>query len=92
MEHHWVKSDTIIFIRTVYQIRFKFGNGQVNLARRQGMAVTTETKYGAGGNTQVPAFSKKNTSFLFQKGTSLNTAKLEQETEELSHKKVNITQ
>ena len=26
---------------------------QVNLARRQGMAVTTETKYGAGGNTQV---------------------------------------
>ena len=26
---------------------------QVNLARRQGVAVTTETKYGAGGNTQV---------------------------------------
>ena len=26
---------------------------QVNLARRQGVAVSTETKYGAGGNTQV---------------------------------------
>jgi len=49
---------------------------QVNLARRQGVAVSTETKYGAGGNTQ--------------KGTSLNTAKLDQETEELSHKKVNF--
>ena len=32
---------------------------QVNLARRQGQTVTTESKYGAGGNTQ--------------KGTSLNT-------------------
>jgi putative transcription factor len=49
---------------------------QVNLARRQGVAVSTETKYGAGGNTQ--------------KGTSLNTAKLDQETEELSHKKVDM--
>jgi putative transcription factor len=48
----------------------------VNLARRQGVAVTTESKYGAGGNTQ--------------KGTSLNTAKLDQETEELSHKKVDL--
>ena len=28
-------------------------NSQVNLARRQGVAVSTETKYGAGGNTQV---------------------------------------
>jgi len=40
------------------------------------MAVSTETKYGAGGNTQ--------------KGTSLNTAKLDQETEELAHKKVDM--
>jgi len=50
---------------------------QVNLARRQGMAVSTETKYGAGGNTQ--------------KGTSLNTAKLDQETEELKHKTVDLS-
>ena len=50
---------------------------QVNLARRQGAAVSTETKYGAGGNTQ--------------KGTSLNTAKLDAETEELSHKKVDLS-
>merc|ERR1711972_1186743 len=47
---------------------------QVNLARRQGAAVSTESKYGAGGNTQ--------------KGTSLNTAKLDAETEELKHKTV----
>ena len=32
----------------------------------------------------------KHTSIKFQKGTSLNTAKLDQETEELSHKKVNF--
>jgi len=50
---------------------------QVNLARRQGMAVSTETKYGAGGNTQ--------------KGTSMNTAKLDQETEELKHKTVDLS-
>jgi len=49
----------------------------VNLARRQGMAVTTDTKYGAGGNTQ--------------KGTSLNTAKLDQETDELKHKTLDLS-
>jgi len=49
---------------------------QVNLARRQGQAVSTETKYGAGGNTQ--------------KGTSLNTAKLDSETEELKHKQMDL--
>merc|ERR1711935_1314024 len=47
---------------------------QVNVARRQGAAVSTEQKYGAGGNTQ--------------KGTSMNTAKLDAETEELKHKTV----
>ena len=31
---------------------------------------------------------RKNSHVKFQKGTSLNTAKLDQETEELSHKKV----
>merc|ERR1719270_3039509 len=50
---------------------------QVNLARRQGAAVSTESKYGAGGNTQ--------------KGTSLNTAKLDAETEELKHKTLDLS-
>jgi len=50
---------------------------QVNLARRQGAAVSTESKYGAGGNTQ--------------KGTSLNTAKLDAETEELKHKTMDLS-
>ena len=38
--------------------------------------MTTEGKYGAGGNTQ--------------KGTSLNTAKLDAETEELRHKTMDL--
>jgi len=50
---------------------------QLNAARRQGAAITTDHKYGAGGNTQ--------------KGTSLNTAKLDAETEELKHKTVDIS-
>merc|ERR1712142_79160 len=49
----------------------------VNLARRQGAAVSTESKYGAGGNTQ--------------KGTSLNTTKLDAETEELKHKTLDLS-
>lgn len=49
----------------------------LNIARRQGAAIVTETKYGAGGNVQ--------------KGTSLNTAKLDAETEELKHKTVDIS-
>ena len=47
---------------------------QVNLARRQGAGVSTEQKYGGGGNKQG--------------GTGLNTAKLDAETEELRHKTV----
>ena len=39
--------------------------------------MSTETKYGGGGNTQ--------------KGTSLNTAKLDAETEELKHKTVDLS-
>ena len=65
----------------------------MNLARRQGVAVTTETKYGAGGNTQVFGLvlgAKIYCMDWIQKGTSLNTAKLDQETEELSHKKVDL--
>ena len=47
---------------------------QGNLARRQGAGVSTEQKYGGGGNKQG--------------GSGLNTAKLDAETEELRHKTV----
>ena len=50
---------------------------QLNMARRQGAAVSTDSKYGAGGNRQG--------------GTSLNTAKLDGETEELKHKTVDLS-
>ena len=50
---------------------------QLNIARRQGAQVTTDSKYGAGGNRQG--------------GTSLNTAKLDSETEELKHKTVDLS-
>nr|SVE73935.1 EOG090X0ILG [Daphnia atkinsoni] len=43
----------------------------VNAARRQGLEVETVTKYGAATNKHT--------------GTSLNTAKLDQESEELKH-------
>nr|CAG4644452.1 EOG090X0ILG [Lepidurus arcticus] len=46
----------------------------VNAARRQGVAVDTVTKYGAAQNKHSV--------------TTLNTAKLDQETEELKHDKV----
>jgi len=54
------------------------GGGQkaVNAARRQGGDVSTSTKYGAAQNTQ--------------KGTTLNTAKLDAETEELKHATVDL--
>ena len=48
----------------------------VNAARRRGEEVATEQKYGAGGNRQH--------------GTSLNTAVLDRETEELKHAKVSM--
>ena len=48
----------------------------VNAARRRGEDVATEQKYGAGGNRQH--------------GTSLNTAVLDRETEELKHNKVGM--
>ena len=48
----------------------------VNAARRRGEDVATEQKYGAGGNRQG--------------GTSLNTAVLDRETEELKHAKVGM--
>ncbi len=50
---------------------------QLNIARRQGASVATDSKYGAGGNRQG--------------GTSLNTAKLDGETEELKHKTVDLS-
>jgi len=51
-------------------------NSVVNAARRRGETVTTESKYGGGGNRQH--------------GTSLNTARLDAETEELKHDKVSM--
>ena len=48
----------------------------VNAARRRGEEVNTEQKYGAGGNKHG--------------GTSLNTAKLDRETEELKHETVSM--
>jgi len=48
----------------------------VNAARRRGEAVSTEMKYGAGGNKHS--------------GTSLNTTKLDRETEELKHATVSM--
>ena len=48
----------------------------VNAARRRGEAVSTEMKYGAGGNKHT--------------GTSLNTTKLDRETEELKHATVSM--
>ena len=48
----------------------------VNAARRRGEAVSTEQKYGAGGNKHG--------------GTTLNTAKLDRETEELKHQTVSM--
>lgn len=46
----------------------------VNLARRQGVAIETQPKYGAGTNRQHVI--------------SKNTAKLDRETEELRHEKI----
>ena len=48
----------------------------VNAARRRGESVSTEQKFGAGGNKQH--------------GTSLNTARLDRETEELKHETISM--
>ena len=65
---------------------------QVNLARRQGMAVSTETKYGAGGNTQVcykPSYRDliviMEQTFKFQSSSRLKSLS---ERNELKHCKV----
>jgi len=49
----------------------------VNQARRRGEDVATEQKYGAGQNKHTV--------------TSLNTAKLDRETEELKHDKIDLS-
>jgi len=48
----------------------------VNTARRTGQTVDTQQKFGAGGNKQ--------------QGTSLNSASLDRETEELKHKSISL--
>ncbi len=51
-------------------------NSAVNAARRRGEAVSTETKYGAAQNKHTV--------------TTMNTAKLDRETEELKHERVDL--
>ncbi|XP_043463174.1 endothelial differentiation-related factor 1 homolog isoform X2 [Leptopilina heterotoma] len=51
-------------------------NKAVNAARRQGVAVETQVKWGGGANKQHV--------------TTKNTAKLDRETEELKHDKVSL--
>ncbi|XP_050301803.1 endothelial differentiation-related factor 1 homolog [Anthonomus grandis grandis] len=48
----------------------------INAARRQGLAVDTQTKWGAGSNKQHV--------------TTKNTAKLDRETEELKHESISL--
>nr|ACO12816.1 Endothelial differentiation-related factor 1 [Lepeophtheirus salmonis] len=52
-------------------------NSAINAARRRGEAVSTELKYGAGTNKHA--------------NSSLNTAKLDAEIEELRHEKVSLS-
>jgi len=67
--------DTVTVLRKKPQKASQLKSEQaVNQARRQGQNVDTSSKYGAGGNRQH--------------GTTLNTAKLDRETEELKHSKV----
>ncbi|KAK3862432.1 hypothetical protein Pcinc_031712 [Petrolisthes cinctipes] len=67
--------DTVTVLRKKPQKTSQLKTEQaVNQARRSGMAIETSAKYGAASNKQH--------------STSLNTAKLDRETEELRHEKV----
>ncbi|KAK7067606.1 Endothelial differentiation-related factor 1 [Halocaridina rubra] len=69
--------DTVTVLRKKPQKASQLKSEQaVNQARRQGAQVETSTKYGAATNKQH--------------STSLNTAKLDRETEELRHEKVSV--
>uniref|UniRef100_A0A8D9AFT6 Endothelial differentiation-related factor 1 homolog n=1 Tax=Cacopsylla melanoneura TaxID=428564 RepID=A0A8D9AFT6_9HEMI len=67
--------ETVTILRKKPQKASAYKSEQaVNQARRQGLAVDTQSKFGAGTNKQP--------------GTTKNTAKLDRETEELKHDKV----
>ncbi|XP_071521514.1 endothelial differentiation-related factor 1 homolog [Panulirus ornatus] len=67
--------DTVTVLRKKPQKSSQLKSEQaVNQARRSGVQIETTAKYGAASNKQH--------------GTSLNTAKLDRETEELKHEKL----
>ncbi|KAG0711458.1 Endothelial differentiation-related factor 1 [Chionoecetes opilio] len=69
--------DTVTVLRKKPQKSSQLKSEQaVNQARRSGVQVDTSSKYGAATNKQ--------------QGTSLNTAKLDRETEELKHEKITV--
>lgn len=69
--------DTVTVLRKKPQKASQLKTEQaVNQARRQGAQVETSTKYGAATNKQH--------------GTSMNTAKLDRETEELKHDRITV--
>lgn len=69
--------DTVTVLRKKPQKASQLKSEQaVNQARRQGAQVETSTKYGAATNKQH--------------GTSMNTAKLDRETEELKHDRITV--
>ncbi|CAG9462885.1 unnamed protein product [Pedinophyceae sp. YPF-701] len=69
--------DTVVLSKKRQPSKQANSEQAVNVARKQGAAVDTAKKYGAAANTQ--------------KGTTLNTAKLDRETEELKHNRVSPT-
>lgn len=67
--------ETVTILRKKPQKASAYKSEQaVNQARRKGVPVDTQSKFGAGTNKQI--------------GTTKNTAKLDRETEELKHDKV----
>jgi len=72
----WNTESTVIGNRGAGGARAAKSTAAINQARRRGDAISTEQKYGAGQNKHSV--------------TSMNTAKLDQETEELKHDKVSL--
>ena len=70
----WNTESTVIGNRGAGRGSAAKSSSAINAARRRGDAVSTEQKYGAGQNKHSV--------------TSMNTAKLDRETEELKHDKV----
>ena len=70
----WNTEATVIGRRGVGRGSSAKSSSAVNAARRRGDAIATEQKYGGGQNKHSV--------------TTMNTAKLDRETEELKHEKV----